>query len=180
MRLEGDYPFDLFVVIRASSRTDAVMVLDLLNRKIVAELQRAARLSYTELGARVGLSAPAVAARVRALERAGVIRGYHAQVDPAALGWPVEAFMTVTVGGRSEGLQVGTIAVAEPLVLECHRLTGRDDFLLRLVSSSIGDLEPLIDRLNRHGQPVTSVVLSSPKRWAAVPDPHAGSDSADR
>lgn len=133
-------------------------LLDPIGWRLIAALQEDARLTYSELGARVGLSAPAVAERMRRLEEAGIITGYHARVAPPLLGLPITAFIRC----NSPGPQIGTIAREAPEVLECHRVTGDDAFILKVVVASIGHLEGLIDRLLPYGQPTTSIVLSSP------------------
>jgi Lrp/AsnC family leucine-responsive transcriptional regulator len=137
---------------------DATRLLDPIGWRLIAALQEDARLSYSELGARVGLSPPAAAERIRRLEEAGIITGYRAQVDAAKLGLPITAYIRCT----SPGPQIGAIARAAPEVLECHRVTGSDAFILKVVVASIAHLEALIDRLLPYGQPVTSLVLSSP------------------
>lgn len=133
-------------------------LLDPIGWRLIAALQEDARLTYSELGTRVGLSAPAVAERMRRLEEAEVITGYHARVAPALLGLPITAFIRC----NSPGPQIGAIAREAPEVLECHRVTGDDAFILKVVVASIGHLEGLIDRLLPYGQPTTSIVLSSP------------------
>jgi len=100
-------------------------LLDDLNRRIIAEMQDNPRITMSALGRRVGLSSPAVTERVQRLERSGVITGYRVEVDPAALGLPVAAFVRV----RPSGGQLPKIAaLAESLgqVSECHRITGED------------------------------------------------------
>jgi Lrp/AsnC family transcriptional regulator, leucine-responsive regulatory protein len=140
---------------------DSDRVLDSVGWKLVVLLQEDARRSYSELGRIVGLSAPAVAERVRRLEEAGIITGYHAAVDPARLGLPIGAVMRLSgVGERIP--QFTDLVMATPEVLECHRLTGNDSFVLRVVAASIGHLERLIDRFVPYGEVTTSLVLSSP------------------
>jgi Lrp/AsnC family leucine-responsive transcriptional regulator len=137
---------------------DPARLLDLVGWRILDELQRDARLSYSELAARVGLSPPAVAERMRRLEEAGIITGYRAVIDPAKVGLPITAYIRCT----SSGPQVGMIARELPEVLECHRITGGDAFILKVVVASVAHLEAIIDRLLPYGQPTTSLVLSSP------------------
>lgn len=133
-------------------------LLDPIGWRLLAALQEDARLTNSELGARVGLSAPAVAERMRRLEAAGIITGYRAQIDPAKLGLPITAFIRC----NAPGPQIGAIARAAPEVLECHRVTGDDAFILKVVVASVAHLEAVIDRLLPYGQPTTSLVLSSP------------------
>jgi Lrp/AsnC family leucine-responsive transcriptional regulator len=133
-------------------------LLDPIGWRLIAASRQDARLTYSELGARVGLSAPAVAERMRRLEEAGIITGYHAQVAPTTLGPPITAFIRC----NSPGLRIGTIAREAPEALECHRVTGDDAFILKVVVASIAHLEGLIDRLLPYRQPTISVVLSSP------------------
>ncbi len=133
-------------------------MLDPIGWRLIAASRQDARLTYSELGARVGLSAPAVAERMRRLEEARIITGYHAQVAPPTRGPPITAFIRC----NSPGPRIGTIAREAPEVLECHRVTGDDAFILKVVVASIAHLEGLIDRLLPYGQPTTSIVLSSP------------------
>ncbi|MFI7131415.1 Lrp/AsnC family transcriptional regulator [Nonomuraea sp. NPDC050153] len=143
--------------------------LDAVDWQLLGLLQDDARLGYRELGRRIGLSPPAVATRVRRLERLGVITGYSARVDPSRVGLPVQAFLILSTAGRRQSLTAAQIARDSPNVLEDHRITGTDDHLMRVVVPDIAALEPLIDALNELGKPATSFVLSSPKPWAPVP-----------
>jgi Lrp/AsnC family leucine-responsive transcriptional regulator len=151
--------------------------LDAVDHELLALLQEDARLGFRELGRRVGMSPPAVAARVRRLEHLGVITGYSARIDPAKAGFAVEAFTVVTTSGRRASLELARMARAEPTILEDHRVTGTEDHILRLVAARIGDLEPLIDELNGLGKPATLIILSSPKPWAPLPKPSPGISS---
>src|SRR3979490_3458383 len=104
--------------------------LDDTHRRLLAELQENARLSLAELGRRVGLSSPAVAERLQRLERQGVIRGYRAELDPVALGYPLRA--VIRIRPRPRQLQkLAELAQAAPEVVECHRITGEDCYLLK-------------------------------------------------
>jgi len=152
-------------------------LLDAIGWRILDELQRDARISYSELGRRVGLSTPAAAERVRRLEEAGIITGYHARVNPAAVGYPVSAFVRITVSSDERMAQRLAAAASEiPTVRECHRVTGDCAFLLRADVASVADLEGLIDRLTSFGMTSTAIVLSSPLDGRAlVPPPVPGS-----
>jgi Lrp/AsnC family transcriptional regulator, leucine-responsive regulatory protein len=136
-------------------------VLDTTNRRIVEELQAEARLSMAELGRRVNLSPPAVAERVQRLEREGVIRGYHADIDPKAIGYPVAAVVRVAPATRQLE-RIREIARETPEVVECHRITGEDCFFLKLHLTAIVDLEAVLDRFTPYGRTTTSIVHSSP------------------
>jgi Lrp/AsnC family leucine-responsive transcriptional regulator len=134
--------------------------LDEIDWHILEELQRDGRISYSELGRRVSLTAPAVADRVRRLEEAGVITGFRAEVDAARLGYPITAFIRWTANG-SDCAALGGIAKDIPEILECHRITGETSYILKVGTTSVGHLEELLDRLMPHGSTITSVVLSS-------------------
>jgi Lrp/AsnC family leucine-responsive transcriptional regulator len=136
-------------------------LLDGINLRVLEELQVDGRLAFAELGRRVGLSAPAVAERVQRLERAGVIRGYRADVDPAAVGFPVSAVVRIRPS-PGQLVRVREIAAETPEVSECHRITGDDCYLLRLHLRSIDELEDILDRFTPHGQTTTSIVHSTP------------------
>jgi Lrp/AsnC family leucine-responsive transcriptional regulator len=141
-------------------------LLDDIGWKIVRELQENARLTFAELGRRVGLSIPAVTERVRRLEDAGIITGYHAEINAEKIGRPITAFIRMNMMGNAPKL---TALLKEmPEIIECHRGTGGDSFILKASLASVHHLEKLIDRLLPFGMTTTSIVLSSPivKRFA--------------
>jgi Lrp/AsnC family transcriptional regulator, leucine-responsive regulatory protein len=143
-------------------------VLDEVNRRLLAELQRDARVTNAELGRRLNLSAPAVGERIARLERTGVIRGYHADVDPKALGYTVAAL--VRVAPASTHLEdVKDVARTTPEVVECHRVTGEDCFVLTLHLQAIDDLESILDRFTPYGRTTTSIIHSSPVPLRPLP-----------
>lgn len=150
--------------------------LDDMDWQLLELLQQDARLGYRELARRVGLTPPAVATRVKRLESTGVITGYSARVDPAAVGYGVEAFIHVASTGRRQSYTIAAHATADPRVLEDHRVAGQDDHVIRVVADSISALEPFIDALNENGRPTTSFIFSSPKRWAPITQPTPSAD----
>jgi Lrp/AsnC family leucine-responsive transcriptional regulator len=135
--------------------------LDGTNRRILAELQADARLSLAELGRRVGLSSPAVADRLQRLERDKVITGYHAELDPRALGHALAVVIRVRPAPRQIP-KVAELARDTPEVVECHRITGEDCFFMKAHVDSVEHLEEIIDRFVIFGQTTTSIVQSSP------------------
>jgi len=135
-------------------------VLDKTGWHILEELQHNGRLSFAELGRRVGLTLPAVAERVRKMQDAGIITGFHARVDPAKIGLPIAAFICISVVGDVFA-RVAKAVREMPEVLECHRGTGADSFTLRVAVESVQHLESLIDRLTPFGTTSTSIVLST-------------------
>jgi Lrp/AsnC family leucine-responsive transcriptional regulator len=143
-------------------------LLDPTNRRILKELQAEARLSMAELGRRVSLSPPAVAERVQRLEKSGVITGYHASVNPKALGFSLSAVVRVAPDSR-QLQKIPEIARETPEVVECHRITGEDCFFLKLHLRSIDDLEDILDRFTPFGRTTTSLVHSSPVPGRAAP-----------
>ncbi len=136
-------------------------LLDETGWHILEALQANARLSFSELGQRVGLSSPAVAERVRRMEDAGIITGYRAEVNTAKIGYPITAIIRVSnsPGERCTRLTASTQAIPE--VLECYRVTGSDSLIMKVMASSVEHLETLIDRISEHGQLTTSIVLST-------------------
>ena len=142
--------------------------LDASDRRLVQELEADARLSLAELGRRVGLSPPAVRERLARLEGEGVIRGYRADVDPRATGWPIGAFVRIRPAPR-ELAKVADVIRATPEVVECHRITGEDCFLLRLHVRALEDLEGVLDRFTPWGQTTTSIIASTPVPLRALP-----------
>ncbi len=136
-------------------------LLDEVNLRVLQELQSDGRIGMAELGRRIGMSAPAVAERVQRLERAGVIAGYRAEIDPSALGFPVSAVVRIRPSpGQLQ--RIPEIARETAEVGECHRITGEDCYLLRLHLRSIDDLEDVLDRFTPHGLTTTSIIHSSP------------------
>jgi Lrp/AsnC family leucine-responsive transcriptional regulator len=142
--------------------------LDSTNRRLLRELERDARLSIAELGRRLNLSAPAVAERMQRLERAGVIRGYRAELDPKALGFPIAVVVRVRPASR-QLQKIPEIARETPEVVECHRITGEDCFFLQVHLRSMDDLEEILDRFTPFGQTTTSIIHSSPVARRALP-----------
>jgi Lrp/AsnC family leucine-responsive transcriptional regulator len=136
-------------------------ILDDVNRRLLAELEADARLPLAELGRRVGLSAPAVSERVQRLEAEGVIAGYRAEVDPAALGYPLAAIIRVRPAA-TQLRRIAEIARETPEVVECFRITGEDCFLMKVHLRSIDELEKILDRFVSFGQTTTSLIQSTP------------------
>lgn len=136
-------------------------LLDETGRQILKILQEDGRISFNELGRRVGLSSPAVAERVRRMEEAGVILGYKAVVDQARVGYPIMAIIRLSIP-VSNLPQADELAQSIPEVLECHHLTGSDGVLLKVVVSSVGHLEEVISQMGSTGMTTTAIVLSSP------------------
>ena len=134
---------------------------DATTRRILDELQRDGRLSLAELGRRVGLSPPAVAERVSRLERDGVITGYHARIDPRALGFALGVVIRVRPAPR-EIAKVAALARETPEVVECHRITGEDCFFMKAYVRDVEHLEEVIDRFVVFGQTTSSIMQSSP------------------
>ena len=137
------------------------MAFDPTDERLLAELQEDARLTHAELGRRVNLSAPAVAERVRRLERNGVITGYGAEVDPKALGYALGVIMRIRPSARQLH-KVAELARETPEVVECHRITGEDCFFIKLHVRDVEQLEEILDRFILYGQTTTSIIQSSP------------------
>ena len=135
--------------------------LDSTNLLLIEELQRDARQSHAALGRLVGLSAPAVAERLARLEESGVIRGYHAEIDPRAVGLTLSVVLRIRPAPR-EIHKVAELAQRTPEVTECVRVTGEDCFVMRAHVRDVVHLEELIDRFVIYGQTTTSIVQSAP------------------
>lgn len=140
---------------------DSTTLLDKFGRKLLDELQANARLSLAELGRRIGLSPTATAERLKQMEEVGILHGYTAEIDREALGLEVMAFIRMSCGGQNYHRLRDFVQTLEE-VRECHHLTGDDDLLLKVTTTSLADLEALIEALLPYGNPVTSLVLSSP------------------
>lgn len=132
---------------------------DAMDGKILDILQADARTTLAEIGRRIHMSQPAVAERVRRMEAAGVITGYHARINPAALGYGITAF--IRVAKRSHETPVEVVAAQVPEIIECHSITGDDCSIVKVVAPSVAELEKVIVQLTRCGVTSTSLILSS-------------------
>ncbi|MGH3072764.1 MAG: Lrp/AsnC family transcriptional regulator [Gaiellaceae bacterium] len=150
---------------RRSERT----AFDATDARLLEELHENARLTNAELGRRVSLSAPAVAERLRRLERTGVVTGYRVEVDPKALGFALGAIIRIRPSPR-ELPKVAALAQETPEIVECQRITGEDCFFMKLHVRDVEHLEEILDRFVIHGQTTTSIIQSSPvpRRGVAV------------
>ena len=123
------------------------MQIDETDQQIIALLSADARTSYADIGARISLSAPAVKRRVDRLRAAGVIRGFTAIVDPAAVGWITEAFVELFCTGRTTPTQIRAMARKDPAVVGAYTVSGEADALVHLRAADIGHLEQALERL---------------------------------
>jgi Lrp/AsnC family leucine-responsive transcriptional regulator len=146
---------------------DAEKLLDKTGWELLCALQKNARASYADLGRRVGLTPPAVADRVRRLEAAGIIMGYHAAVNPAQLGLGLTAIIRFKASSEPYE-RILAVIQACPEIIECHDVTGDDCMTLTAVVSSVTHLQDLIARLTPYGASNTAIVLSSPLRHRAI------------
>jgi Lrp/AsnC family leucine-responsive transcriptional regulator len=140
---------------------DFERLLDRTGFSILRALQENARLSFSELGRQVSLSPPAVAERVRKMEEAGIIGGYHARVELDRVGLPIMAFILLKTQAEKYRRIISQVEDV-PEILECHHVSGDESFIIKVVASSISHLEKLIAELSPFGETSTLIVLSSP------------------
>ncbi|GHE03060.1 AsnC family transcriptional regulator [Defluviimonas sp. 20V17] len=138
------------------------MKLDQIDRNILAQLQEDGRMTNVELARRVGISAPPCLRRVRTLEEAGYIRGYHADIDPRELGFEVQVFAMVRLHSQAE---VDLSAFEKrcrdwPLVRECHMLNGEIDFILKCVAPDLSSFQTFLTEGLTAAENVASVKTS--------------------
>lgn len=129
--------------------------------RLLGVLQADARCPLKTAAAAAGLSIPAAAERVRKLEEAGIIRGYHADISPAAAGYGIQAVIGITVP-QPQKRKLLDLLGRSPQVLECLHVTGADSYLLRVVAADIAELEQFIGTINGYGETRTSIVMSEP------------------
>ncbi|MCZ7440710.1 Lrp/AsnC family transcriptional regulator [Micromonospora sp. WMMC241] len=153
------------------------MQIDAVDQRIIALLVADARASYADIGTRVSLSAPAVKRRVDRLRAAGVIRGFTAVVDPAAVGWTTEAFVELFCAGRTTPAQIGVAARRHPEVVGAYTVSGEADALVHLRAADISHLEEALERLRAEPFVTSSrstIVLSRLVESPGVGPSHAG------
>jgi Lrp/AsnC family leucine-responsive transcriptional regulator len=147
-----------------SSRIDEV------DSAILTALAANARVTTSDLARTIGLSAPSTAERVKRLEEAGIIRGYHADIDPAAIGLSLAVHLRVRpMPGQVQKLSA--LLSKLDAVIGCHRVTGDDCFIATAHVTSVADMEALIDKIIPYGTTNTSIIQSSPvsRRLPAIP-----------
>ena len=142
-------------------------MLDEIDWKILYELQADARTSYAELGRRIGLTTPAIIERIRKMEDAKIITGYRAEIDAAKVGFPVMAFIRMSITGVDYS-QIVETAKETKEVLECHRGTGGDSFIIKVAVADVEHLQTVIDKLTPYGITSTSIVLASPVKSRVI------------
>jgi DNA-binding Lrp family transcriptional regulator len=149
--------------------------LDPIDRQILAELQADGRMTNVELASRVGISAPPCLRRVRALEEAGYIRGYHAEIDARELGFEVAVFAMVRLNSQAEAdlSAFEGRCRAWPLVRECHMLNGEIDFILKCVAPDLSTFQSFLTgellKAENVSNVKTSLVIRAAKDDAGVP-----------
>ena len=149
------------------------IVLDSIDSKAIVALQEEGRASWADLGARLGLSAPAAAERVRKLTESGTIRGFSALLDPGAAGFPVLAFVAVTLASQGARAPFLSAVRRHDLIQECHHVAGDDDFLLKVRARSLTELEAVLaDELKGRlgiARTRTTIVLGTAKETTRLP-----------
>lgn len=147
-------------------------ILDVTNIDILRLLLDDPRLAMSELARRIGMSAPAVTERVQRMQDAGVIRGARLDVDQVALGLGITAFVRVRpMPGQLQN--ISELARKTPEIIECHRVTGEDCFIMKVLVGRVELLEAVLDELLKFGNTTSSIVQSTPVPLRAPPLPGA-------
>ena len=141
--------------------------LDKIDREIITELQKNARIPLKALAEKVFLSSPAVAARIERLEKEGILTGFHAEVDPLKLGYHIQAFVEVEVEPVQK-VEFYPYIQAIPNVLECNCVTGSYSMLLKVAFPSTIELDMFIGKLQRFGRTNTQIVFSTSVKHRGV------------
>jgi Lrp/AsnC family leucine-responsive transcriptional regulator len=141
--------------------------LDDVDWRLLELLQTQGRMTFSELGRQVSLSAPATTERVRRLEERGVITGYSATVDVSKLGLPIEAIVRARVRSL-DGTRFRETILPLPQVVAADHVTGDECWILRVVCASTAELESFVERTQRYGETTTSLVFSSPIRHRPI------------
>jgi Lrp/AsnC family leucine-responsive transcriptional regulator len=136
-------------------------ILDNLNWKILVELQKNARISFKDIGDKVGLSGPAVAERIQKLEENGIIKGYHAKIDLKKIGYSLTAIVNFKFHPGNLDKFLNHLK-SLPEVFECNRITGSESMVIKVAIKEPSHLERLVNGFIEFGSPTTSIVLSMP------------------
>jgi Lrp/AsnC family transcriptional regulator, leucine-responsive regulatory protein len=161
LQIEGDRPMPPKI---------PELLRDPRNVKLLRLLREDPRISVSELGRRIGMSAPAMRERIQRLEAAGVIQGTRVDLDPKALGYPIAAFVRVRpMPGKLS--KIAELARRMPQVVECHRITGEDCFIMKVYLEELDALDRVLDRFLAYGQTTTSLIQSSPVPPRGLPLP---------
>ena len=156
--------------IERNSFDNVSAVLDATNVRILDALLDVPRLAMSELARRIGMSAPAVTERVQRMQDAGVIRGARLDVDQAALGLGITAFVRVRpMPGQLPA--IAELAKSTPEIVECHRVTGEDCFIMKVLVGRVELLEAVLDEILKYGSTTSSIVQSTPVPLRAPPLP---------
>jgi len=145
-------------------------LLDSVNIQLLRALQDNPTASVAALARTIGMSAPAVTERLTRLREARVLLGFRVELDPKALGLPIAAYIRLRPGPGSLP-KVAELAQQTPEVVECHRITGEDCFLIKVHVAAVEEMETIIDRFLAYGQTTTSIVQSSPVPPRPLPLP---------
>jgi Lrp/AsnC family leucine-responsive transcriptional regulator len=142
--------------------------IDDVDQRVLDVLLTDSRISLKQLAEQVGLSAPSVSERLRRLEERGVIRQYTVDLDPKALGYPLQAIVRVRpMPGKLHIVQ--RLIEEIPQISECDKVTGEDCFIARLFVQSIDQLDQILDRVADHAETNTAIVKAQPVRRRAPP-----------
>ncbi len=158
-----------------TAKEDTLRRFDEIDMRILALLQENGRMTNVELAERVGLTAPPCLRRVRALEQEGAIHGYHAALDPEALGYGLTVFAMVSLRSQAESdLRAFEELVAEiPEVRECHMLNGEIDFILKIVATDLHSFQRILTTRLTTAPNVesvkTSLTIRTAKQLAGIP-----------
>jgi Lrp/AsnC family leucine-responsive transcriptional regulator len=144
------------------------LLADPVHVQILKALSANPRIPNAELARAVGMSGPAVRERVQRLEEIGLIRGIRLELDPKLLGYPVAIMVRIRpLPGQIQ--RIIELAQSTPRVVECHRITGEDCFVMRLHLESIDVLDSVLDPFLHYGQTTTSIIQSSPVSLRSLP-----------
>jgi DNA-binding Lrp family transcriptional regulator len=153
------------------------MAFDELDKRIVVALVDDARATYAEVGAQVGLSAPAVKRRVDRLRSSGAITGFSARVDPLALGWTTEAYVELFCRGRTSPANIAAAVGKHPEIIDACTVTGDADALLHIRAADVRHFEQVMERIGSEPFVVRTrsvIVLSRLVHRPDMPPPESG------